>query len=262
VNQLLVTVGSLEFHGQRSTSQQGYDFFIAPDGGFTGWDDGVDIRRERVDRPGTHGSFVVPGYSDSREVSISGWCRARSVAELAVMRDHLTGLLADGGEADVTVDNQGLQLYAQAQLGSKPKFESDRRDRRFAAYQLQLWFPNPRKYAAARPAEPVAIDVAVKTVNYGNFPAAPVFTITGNMPSGYTIAGPDGKFYVVSRPVLPGQTHVIDMATGWLRIDGVIAYGAISSGATWCVPANDSARHTLLGNGIAAFTVEVKDTYI
>jgi hypothetical protein len=262
VSQLLVTIRKLEFRGQ-GTRTSGAGFFIDKKNGLTGWTDGVDMRRAQIDRPGSHGSFDTRGFMDARTVSIAGWCRGLDEEDLAVWGSKLTGLLADGQATPVVVDHQGQTTWASGRLASKPKFEPMKEDRSYAAFQLQLWFANPRRFGETHEVSG-GIGVPVRTENRGNFKASPVMTIKGNIPGGYSLIGPAGEVFTVTRSVQPGLSHTIDMATGILRIAGTPIYGAISGFApTWTMPSGQISTTTLVAaSGTATLTVLVPATFV
>src|SRR5690554_4546514 len=189
---LRVRIGQMVFHGFAD------DGFVLEPGGFKGWDDGVDVRRDMTDRPGAHGSFDVPGFLDSRVVALSGFCFADSEERLSWFRSQLTGLGANGDSFRVVVDHHGSTLWADARLASKPLFEADG-GHASARFEIQFWFADPRKFGESRTFGPAA---SITAHHYGNFPSAPVLTITGASASGYTITGPGGRQFVVTRALV------------------------------------------------------------
>jgi hypothetical protein len=255
---LEVRINDLVIRGTADVSRLG--FYVAK-GGFQGWEDGVDMRRNNVERALAHGSFDLPGYLGSRTVTIDGYCYAPTDNDLSWWRSRLTGLLAQGDSTMVAVENQGLTTWAMGRLAAKPAFDRVPGGRPYATFQLQLWFANPRRFGESRDFT-ADTGVALPAYHYGNFPAAPAFTVTGSKPSGYTITGPNSKTYSVTKVVVAGHPHVIDMATGYLSVDGVVQQGVVSSGDTWTIPGGAAVSQTLSGSGIATLTATVKDTYI
>lgn len=233
-------------------------FAVDPDG-FEGIDDGVDMRRDSVERPQAHGDFELPGFLASRVSSLSGWCRADSHAELLHFRSILTGILGHGGTGKLVARWGGDPRWGMAgRAGPAPKFKVRAKTPRIADWQLQLWFPDPRLYGETR-----VFAAGELAHHYGNFPAAPVFTVSGSMPSGYTINGPAGKKYIVTRAVTSGAPHTIDMATGLLSVGGAVVFGAVSRADTWGVPGGAQVAHTLVPvSGSGSVSVAVRDTFI
>lgn len=254
---LRVRVGSVLLSGQMDSSD-GTGHLIAPDG-FQGWDDGVDVRRNEIVRPRSHGDFDVPGDLGPRVISISGTTLAHSPASLGWFRSQLTGLLADGGTARVVVDHQETTMWANARLASKTKFTVNSADQLSASFQIQFWAADPRKYAKENIAGP---DTVVSSFHRGNFPASPWIDVTGDMPSGYSIWC-SGRQFAVSLPLLPGQTHRIDMATGRLYQGGTRQVGAVLVANLWVVPPGAVVAMALSPvSGSGQIVVRVVDTFI
>src|SRR5690606_35423009 len=156
-----------------------------------------------VERPQAHGEFDVPVFRTSRIVSITGPCLADSAEKLDWYSNQLTGLLADGQAGRVVFDIPGGPRWGDARLFDVPDFEPVLWGER-AAWQLQLKFANPRLFGETRTFGPGA---SVTAHHYGNFPATPVITVSGAAPGGYTLTGPDGKQFIVTRPLVAGTPH-------------------------------------------------------
>ena len=246
-----VRVGGLEFFGGA-----GSDGFYIEGEGLQGLLSGVDVKRDSVSRPQAHGDFDVPGFLESRVVSIAGPCLADSAEKLSEYGRQITGLLADGAAMPVTFDVPGGPLWGMARLAAKTEFDVTLWGSQ-ARYQLSLLFANPRLYGEAHGFEIGTYDL----VNYGNFPAAPVYTVTGSSAGGYVVYGPAGKSFHVTRALNAGEIHTIDMADGYLRVNGVVVYGGIGSPANaWLVPGGGSVGVTV--SDAAIITGRISDTYI
>lgn len=249
---LMVRVKSLAFRGHRDAIRGG--FYVDPDG-FTGWDDGVDVRRELHAIPQGHGAYDLPGFLEPRVFGVAGKCYADSDQKLEWWRGALTGLFADGDSGRVVVENRGLTTWANARLATRTEFAKIPGGALMARYRIQFWAANPRKFGEAR-----TFDGGVPAYHYGNFTAAPVLMVSGASPSGYTINGPAGKQYVVTQALVSGHPHTIDMATGLLEVDGVVVFGGVSRADTWAIPAG--AQVTMTVSGSAVLSALVTDTYI
>lgn len=247
-----VRVGGLEFHGGA-----GQDGFYIEGEGLQGLLSGVDVKRDSVSRPQSHGDFDVPGYLEARIVSLAGPCIAESAEVLAHRGRQLTGLLADGGSLPVTFDVPGGPLWGTARLADKTEFDVSLWGSR-AQYNLRLLFANPRLLGESRTAGAFS-----PAFNYGNFPATPIHTVVGTSPAGYTIGGPDGKQYIVTQPLVAGSPHVIDMATGYLTINGATIFGGVSRADTWAIPGGGNFAHTLnAAVGTLTLATTITDTYV
>lgn len=235
-----------------ATGKRGHGFSLERDG-LTGWGDSVDVRREDVPRPMAHGSFDVPVYRGGRIVSASGLCRATSSEERAWFRSQLTGVLADGVSGQVIVEEDGQTLWANCRLAAGPKFSRFTFDK-LARWQLQLWCADPRQFGEAR-----TFAGGAPAFHYGNFPAPPVLTVSGSAAGGYTINGPSGKTFVVTKALVSGHPHTIDMATGRLTVDGVVQVGAVGRTQTWAIP---PGQQVVMTSTAGTLTASVTDTFI
>lgn len=237
-----VRINDVIFRSREPETGSDTDGFYIDDDGFEGWNDGAEIIRDFVNRAQDHGAYDLPGFLDARVVSIIGTCWASSPEKLMWFGSQLTGLLVDGS-GQIVVEQPGSTQWATGRLGARTTFAVRAEDIRSAAYQLQLWCADPRKYGEAR-----TFAGGTPSYHYGNFTSAPVHTVTGTMP-GYTINGPAGKTFTVTKPVTAGHPHTIDMATGRLVVDGAVQMGVVTSGDVWGVPSGGQITHTLTGSG-------------
>lgn len=261
-----IRIAGLDIWGSREPGSAWRGVYLGPEG-ISGWDDGVDVRRDRVEREAGHGDFDVPGRLAGRMVTFTGQVRTPSADETRQLGARLKGLLADGGRSRVTVRRDEMQ-YADCRLGGRTLFAPVFGRREWADWQLQLWMPDPRKFGELHrsAATPSGTDVAVH--HWGNFAAAPLLEVytAGGMPGGYAIHGPDGRRFTVA--IASGNTasfrHFIDMASGQLLdANRQPIYGATTRADTWAVPPGQKVTHRLVPvAGSGTLTVEVRDTYI
>lgn len=223
-------------------------------GGLVGFD-GTDFRGEAVLYPAGHGAFDLPSFSQPRTASVSGLCLADSDERLGWWRRKLTGLFTSGPER-VSVDYLGERVWGDARLalGSRTRFDVVVPGS-IAEYQIQFTFNDPRLYGESR-----SFASGVPSFHFGTFPASPLIRVTGSSSGGYTVNGPDGKAYVVTRPLVTGHPHTIDMLDGRLRVDGALVFGGVSRADVWTVPAGQTVTHTLSGSG--TLSVTVRDTFL
>lgn len=239
-----------EAHHTDRTAREGAA--IKP-GGFVGIEDGVDVRRTSQDRPGAHGAFDAQGYLDARVMTINATIRTPSAAQTRARCLQLSGLLADGELGLVTVTRESDVLSAWGRLASKTKAVVRGAAPRYADAQLQMWFANPRLYGETR-----HFTGGQLAFHRGNFPASPRLTVTGSAP-GYTVFGPDGKQIVVTRTLVAGAPHVIDLADGSLRVGGARVFGGLARADLWTIPSGGTAAQSV---SAGALDVEVVDTFI
>lgn len=250
---LTVTVGAVSFHG-RGGDLPPDGGFLLDEAGFTGWDDGVDVRLDDTARPEGHGSFDAAGRLGPRTIALSGTAHAPSAQELDALKHRLTGLLADGDDARIQVERDGETLWGRCRLAARTRFTVRGAARaRIADWQLQVWMPDPRKYGETETFE------QRPAFHRGNFPARPLHRIQGLLPFGYTIFGPTGE-YTVIRALAMGHEHTIDMRDGFLRVDGVVDLGGVRRGDVWTVRPGEPYLFT--ASDLAVLRTEVTDTYI
>jgi hypothetical protein len=235
-------------------AQQG---FTIRRGGLTGLD-GVEMRSQSEEIAQQHGEFELPGFLAARTVTISGLCLADSDFRLGQFKAQLTGLLADGDSAPVVFDYLGIKGWGRAQRIGKPEFEVTVPGS-IAEYSLELKFADPRLYGESRilPLAPAVRAAAVTAYHYGNFTAAPVLTIYGAQ-TGYTVTGPGGRQFVVTRVLTAANPHTIDMRTGYLIVAGNVQMGYTPIADTWGIPAGAQVEMSVSGG--ATMTATVPDT--
>ena len=236
----------------------GQDGFYIKGQGLKGLFSGVGVRDKSVERPQGHGDFDIPPTRSARFLTIGGPCIAESAERLDWYNRVLTGLLSGGESGRVVFDMPGGPLWGDARLQGTPEFEPTLWGQR-ADWQLSLKFADPRLFGDAR-----TFAAGEPAYHYGNFPAIPVFTISGDMPGGYAIDGPNGKQFRVTKPLVPGQPHVIDMATGWLTVGGVVQTGVVARGDVWAIPGGAQVTNyvTPITTGSATTSILVRSTYI
>ncbi|RFA12169.1 hypothetical protein B7R22_17220 [Subtercola boreus] len=236
-------------------------FHVNPDG-FTGWNDGVDVRRDEIAIPNGHGALEVPSYLTQRIVSVEGYCLAENPRRLGWWRGRLVGLMARAAQ-QFSAEEFGHLQYAQGSVAVKPRFSPDGGTAQ-ADYQISFWFAKPQIYGELNKFEhpTAASPLELVTTHYGNHDAHAEFILAGNAPS-YRVAGPGGRNYLVSRAMVPGHDHHVDMRTGRLTIDGVVQQLAVDIGQTWPNPPGVQVTQTLhLSSGTASFKSRVRNTSV
>lgn len=256
---LRIMIGSTTILGRPTDSTTRVRGLFVGRGGFTGWDDGVDSRRESVPRPDAHGEFDLPVLLGSRVFSIDGYALGWSPSELASLRSEVVAMGAEGGRFPVVVDHQGEQLTAYARRGGKPSFQDAgiRHGMHRATFLMQFVAADPRKYGETE-------SYTGPASHMGDFPAIPVIDVTATSTmAGYTVVGPEGRRFVVTQTLPAGQTHRIDMRTGWLYLNGALQIGAVGVSDLWTIPPGRQVAHILEpDSGAGTVMVTVTDTFI
>jgi hypothetical protein len=253
---LNVRIGDLVFRGG-----EGSEGFFLNDSGLKGWFGGVDARGDSESREGGDGDFDIPSFLAPRFVTLEGFCHSRSERDQEQYNDRLAGLFGSGGTRRVTVEGPKGTTWADGKLslGTRPEFDPILWGS-VAEYALSIKFNKPQKYGNANDTVTAS---SVAAFHYGNFKAAPVITVSGSMPSGYTINGPDGKKFTVTRAVASNNPHTIDMSTGYLSVGGAVVMGFVSRGDVWAVPPGLQVAHSISPvSGSGAIQVRTLDTFI
>lgn len=233
-----VTVDGLTFSTEGWTSPEGYTLWLDE---LKGWTDGPGVRRDRTQRMNAHGEFSERGWRDARMVTIEGEAVCPSDTTAALAEQDLAAILADGlmGVLEVS-DSATVDMSIGAGLFSEPKIGHT--NDLTLTYQIQFLCPKPRKYGAAvndqtgvaTPGgaleypldDPLDYGAAgdpgtVSLANTGTADTAPAFTVTGDMPNGFTITHvQSGNRLVYSDAVLAGQTVRLDAADGSVWLEG------------------------------------------
>lgn len=211
------------------------------------WFDMPDVKVDDEPRPMGDGDFAPLSYLKARDLPMNGFVVENTHAELVHQMDRLKA--QRGRTVRVAVDDPNRTTWADAEiravrfdpLGFAPE----------ADFVVEFHMPDPRRFSSSAgvfaSGEPV--------FHRGTYAATPDITVTGNMPSGYTVNGPDGKKYVVTQALTTGRAHRIDMHTGWLYLDGVLQQGAVSRAETWTIPPGRRVTMTLVpvsGSGALA----------
>lgn len=252
LNDLRVNVAGLDFFGD--------DFgpFVIEPNGWTGWDGGVDMRFEKVARPGAHGSFRLPSFQDSRLISISGNILADSPQKLEYLKNRITGILAGGQSGRIQVSRPWGTTWADCQLVKT--VVTERGSDSSATFQMQLWCPDPRKFGDLQKFTMPA-GATAQVFHRGNYAATPYITVTGSMP-GYTLTI-NGANYAVSVPLVSGTPHVINYNDGHLRINGSIVQNSIGNTNLTTIPPGTVVACALYATsgGTGTAVLDLLDTY-
>lgn len=232
--------------------------YVIEPGGLTGWDESTDGRSNGGDRPSAHGGFDVPIFRSQRVVTVTGSILADTQKRLVHMQDRLTGLLSEGGVGRLQVTTDADVKWTDVRVHSA---RCPALDERTARFSVQLLAADPRRYRSTNTFGPA---VTVTPLHLGAAIAVPKITVTGNMPGGYRINGPGGRQYVVTQGLAAGQTHEIDMETGWLTLNGVWQRAGVSRAETWGIrPGRPQEAMTLVPvSGSGLMTVRVIDTFM
>lgn len=219
-----------------------------------GWTDGPAVDAPRAKRPGQDGGFALPGTLEEREPRLSGFLVAESHHDLELASAGFRWLTNRFIWLTIT-DMYGT--FSVQGLVTRAAF----RNHGFApegTWQLEMQCADPYKYG-----ESELFAEAQMLSHRGHGDAIPTISVTATttMTGGYTIVGPGGSRYVVAQTLPAGSTHLIDMATGWILLDGTLQIGAVTRADLWVVPpgAPRFAHRLEPVSGSGVLTTSVRD---
>lgn len=243
---MLIQFGGLTIMGQYRRDSSG--LVMKPEG-FQGWRGLPEGRRESLARAVQHGEFDVPVFLPARVVTIDAWIIADSEEQL----EHLCDRVAGAASTDLTrftVTARGSTKTAEGRRTSCEVMDPDGGARE-TDFQMQIVFPDPRKYGAVN-ATPLG--TAHEVFHRGNFPAYSVVEIP-SAPSSYSINTIAGTFTVSGATA--GGTHRVDLRSGRVTRNGVELPG-VGHGDLWTTPPGTPTTFVLSVAG----TVLTPDTFI
>lgn len=236
-DRIIVTIKYLTM---RSFKTKATGQFILDPTAILGWTDGTAARRDNTTRAASSGDFYEPAKMSSRIISLSGAAIAANRQELQELRDMFTGLLADGLYTTVSVETSAGTRYTLAGLEGTPSWVQKLDN--VAMWKLDLYAPDPYIYGETKSVMtgayvtegglkyklkyPLNYNVlgenTIQTVtNRGNATSWPVFKVTGDYYTGFSIDDNKGSTVSYNGTVLMGSPVYIDMAKGTATQDGV-----------------------------------------
>ena len=249
-----VRIGSVVLHGDSPPAGVGY--VIKPDG-VAGLFGGLDMRRDSTERPAAHGEFAAPGLLASRTVTLDGYVWGRSFDEAWGLAQVLNGLGAPGTELALTVEDTLGSRSAGAYLARTPETTPKRLAGHFT-FTIHLWLPDPVFLGTLRETTSTGADASAS--HEGNFDAWPHFTVTGDMPDGYSLTS-QGRAFEVPGPLPADQSDVVNFSTGVVKRNGNTVSGVIPR--VWSVPGGHVIDWALVpDSGSGSAICQLADTYI
>lgn len=253
-----ITAGGVHFEAWPSNLGQA---FVVEPSGLSGWFDTPAAKLTTSERPQAHGAFDVPVFRSARSISVKGHVLAESETSLEAMKVQLAGLLLDGG-GTLTVQTDKETTFARGvyQVSYRPGGWSGEED----SFQIQFVAQDPRRYGETDEKVRAQSGTSLNVFHRGNTTAAPELIITGTMPSGYRVNGPDGRAFVVAQALAAGQTHTIRMRDGALLRNGVRQIGGavVTRAQTWGIPSGANVAMTLVPvSGSGSMRANVPATY-
>lgn len=280
-DKIVVTIKNVVMRSSCITTKH----FVLDPTAIIGWTDGTAARRDATPRATSNGDFSEKASMSSRLISLSGSAVGKDREELQELRDTFTGLLADGEYTQIAVETSIDTRYATVGLEGTPSWvqQSDT----VAIWRLDLYAPDPYIYGVERSIHlgattdvggglsypltyPINYNAQNQTAvnpyinNKGNVPAWPLFVVTGDYFSGFTIT--DGRDRKVSYTgsVSYYAPVVIDMAKGTATQSGVDKSIYVSERGWFAIQPNQSINPAFspVQNASGWCDILIRDTYI
>lgn len=225
-------------------------------GDLEGWWSSPEPKGEEAAREAADGDFETPVYYQARYVTITGSLRSADHERQHQAMNRFSALVQR--KSRLQVAGHGSSQWADVVRASALKMVPITDT--YAQWQVRVKARDPRKYGESnRFATPSAVTIPV--FHRGNYDAWPVFTITGNMPSGYGL-WLGGRGFLVTRPLTSGS-HVVNYRDGRLRVGGSFISGGVGTANLNSIPPGSGSSFQLVPvSGSGAATIDVFDTYI
>lgn len=237
-DKIVVEIGNLTMRSYKTGV--GNEFILDPTA-VEGWFDGASVRRDATPRMGQDGDFYEPSKFGARLISFSGTAVASSSGDLRRMRDDLVGVITDGSYQTLSVDTMGKKRTATVSLEGTTSFV--RQSDTFATFRIAFYAPDPHiygdwqtfttgvgtsndgglEYTLSYPLDyhRVGGNTDQTIMNTGNSISWPVFKVTGNFGSGFTIYDNKGSGVEYTGRVSLDAPVTIDMAKGTASQEGI-----------------------------------------
>jgi hypothetical protein len=224
-----------------------------------GWDDSPETKGETESIPNGDGEYDLPIYNEARIITVTGRILTSSHEQLHQAGLYLTGAM----KGRFQVSGHGPTLWVDMKRQGSVKFKPVTNT--LAQWQVVGRAVDPVKYGDTNTFAVPNGTSYVNLFHWGNTSSQPFLTITGNMPGGYEIQSAAGARYRVTRALLAGETHTIDMRDGMLQINGSYAPGIGARADIWRIPSGSTAttiRIQAITTGTATMTAAVTDSFI
>lgn len=279
---ITVTIGNTVMRSSRMGTPK--DFVLDPTA-ITGWTDGTAVRRDSTVRPVSNGDFYDTAVMSARVISISGTAIASNRVLLQEMRDDLVGMLANGKYGEMSVSTGAGTRYATVGLEGTTSWIQQLDN--VALWKIDLFAPDPCIYGpqqiiniGAYTTSGGGLDYILKyplrynsnsqtktassITNKGNVDAWPVFVVTGDYFSGFTITDNQDNRVTYNGTVTMNAPVEIDMGKGTAMQNGVDKSVLLSERNWISVPPQEVVRpsFTPLQSGSGWCDIMIRDTWI
>lgn len=238
-----------------------------------GWRGRPGVKSQDVSAPNSDGDVDLPAHNAARNITLSGTLIPSQPAQLQEFLDRLGGLLQ--GDGTVTGDQLAggrLQIdWHHSTRWAPVKWDgelldtySGQGDDMRLLFTIPLKSPRPQKFGDVQQVVIPASLSYSEVFHRGNTVAYPVVVVSGSAPGGYSMRTEGGTTYTVTRPLVAGSPHTIDMRTGRLMVGNQFVSGGVSSAGIWRAWAGTSmsVRIQPVTTGSPVMTIHTADTFI
>ena len=245
-----VLIGGFALHGEDRAGQ-----WVVEE--LEGWYEPPAPKGATSERVNGHGEIDVLDYYAARTPTVSGILFHKGRGQAVTAMERLSSHMSLEAKKLVVTD-AGLSRWANAKLAGLDWTEVTRGTMRF---QARFKCVDPFKYGASNTFS-VALGSSVDVFHRGTVPAWPVATVTGSLPSGYSLTL-GGRTVTVTKSLATGSTHTLDMRTGILRENGSRVYGSLGVAKYFTVkPGSRQSFSSSTSTGSGTVTLRFDDTYI
>lgn len=226
---------------------------------FEGWWDSPDTKGESESIPNGDGEMDLPTYNEARMVTIGGNLHTAGHEQTHEAGIYLSGVMSGRFQ----VADHGPDQWSDAKRVGKIRFTPVTDT--FAQWQISLKMVDPVKYGDVKEFPVPAGTGYVNLFHRGNTASLPTLVVTGSAPGGYEIQSSAGARYQVTKPLVSGTPHTIDMRDGMLQVGGAYVAGIGVRADVWRIPPGSSAttiRVVPLVDGAPSLTAYVTNSYI
>lgn len=267
----------------RSGKVAPYGQYVLDPTAMLGWTDGTAVRRDTSVHPVSSGDFKEPYTFSSRLIALSGTAVAQNRAELQTMRDKLVGLFSAGEYTEISVETSADTRYTVVGLVGTVSWTQQLDN--IAAFKIDLYAPDPCIYGIPKVAQAGA-DIVVGGLSYpltyslnynlsgqdtaqtiqnkGNADSWPVFKVTGDYYSGFSIEDNLGSVITYTGMVTYAAPVTIDTARGTATQNGTDKTTLINRRDWFSIPAGKTIqpKFTPIQNGSGWCDIIYRDTWI
>ena len=238
-----------------------YNEWILDQEGVQGWFDGAGVDIDATERPNQWGDFSERPRATSRLIALSGTAIAESPEALQEMRDSMASLFSVDKYGEISVSNSaGTRTASVCQEG---KVSWEQVFDNVASFRLELYAPDPRMYGVYQQVQiedatisgglkyaltyPLNFNIPPKQTlqyitNNGSVQSWPIFAITGDFPSGFTVSDSGTRRVTFTGSVTMKSPVYIDMGKGVALQNGIDVSVSISERKWISIPPKSTIR--------------------